>query len=95
MNAVIKSLDDSLDNDYRRAQTEAGWLSQITPPGDEVGSQRYVAAANKSGSAYQQFLQGALDYTTAYRDTLKQIRDAYQNQDQATLDTLRGIGKAV
>jgi hypothetical protein len=95
MDKVIQSLDDSLDHDFRQAQTEARWLTQIAPPGDEVGSHGYTKAANKSGASYQEFLKGAVDYTGAYVDTLKQIRTAYQNQDHAALDALRGIGKAV
>ncbi|HEV7978553.1 hypothetical protein [Amycolatopsis sp.] len=94
MDRVIKSLDDSIHNEYQRAQDEAVWLAQIIPPGDEVGSQGYVASANASGASYQQFLVSAVNYTTAYRDTLIVIRDAYQNQDQASLDALRGIRKA-
>ncbi len=95
MDAVIKSLEDSLENQFREAQTQASWLSQIKSPGDEVGSQGYVAAANNSGASYQAFLDGAFKYTSAYLDTLKKIRTAYQEQDQAALDALRQIGKAV
>ncbi|WET79535.1 hypothetical protein P3102_36910 [Amycolatopsis sp. QT-25] len=95
MNKVIKSLEDSLETDFREAQTQASWLNQITPPGDEVGSQGYVTAANNSGTSYQAFLDGAFNYTSAYLDTLKKIRTAYQEQDRAALDALRQIGKVV
>jgi hypothetical protein len=95
MDQVIKSLEDSLENEFREAQTHASWLNQITPPGDEVGSQGYAAAANNSGTSYQAFLDSAFNYTSAYLDTLKKIRTAYQEQDQAALDALRQIGKAV
>ncbi|MFK0243089.1 hypothetical protein ACIQUM_00205 [Amycolatopsis azurea] len=95
MDKVIKSLEDSLENEFREAQRQASWLNQISPPGDEVGSQGYVAAANSSGGAYQAFLDGAFKYTSAYLDTLKKIRTAYVEQDQAALDALRQIGKAV
>jgi hypothetical protein len=94
MNAVIKDLQASLDNDYSRAQNEAAWLTQIKPPGTEVGSEGYVAAANASGASYQQFLQSGVEYTTSYLETLKQIRDAYERQDHAALDALRATGKA-
>ncbi len=93
MDQVIKSLEDSLENDFSRAQDHATWLTLIQPPGQEVGSEGYAAAANKSGAAYQAFLQDARDYTLAYLDTLKKIRTAYQEQDQAALDALRKIGK--
>ncbi|MFC9250570.1 hypothetical protein [Amycolatopsis thailandensis] len=95
MDKVIKSLEDSLENEFREAQTHASWLNQIKPPGDEVGSQGYVVAANNSGASYQAFLDGAWKYTNAYLDTLKKIRTAYVEQDQAALDSLRQIGKAV
>ncbi|RSN59060.1 hypothetical protein DMH01_24035 [Amycolatopsis sp. WAC 04182] len=93
MDKVIKSLEDCLKNDFRRAQNEAVWLDQIKPPGEEVGSQGYVVAANKSGAEYKNFLQSAEQYTRAYVDTLIQIRTAYQEQDQAAIDALRQIGK--
>ncbi|GAB3703293.1 hypothetical protein GCM10027598_02270 [Amycolatopsis oliviviridis] len=93
MDAVIKSLEDCIKNDFRRAQNEAVWLDQIKPPGDEVGSQGYVAAANKSGAEYKNFLKGSEQYTRSYVDTLIQIRTAYQEQDQAAIDALRQIGK--
>lgn len=93
MDSVIKSLEDCIDTDFRRAQDEASWLTQIKPPGDEVGSQGYTTAANASGAAYQAFLEGARNYTTSYLKTLKQIRTAYQEQDQAAIDALRQIGK--
>ncbi|WP_394360193.1 PE domain-containing protein [Amycolatopsis sp. SB7-3] len=93
MDHVIKSLEDCIDTDFRLAQNEATWLTQIKPPGDEVGSQGYTTAANASGAAYQAFLKGAQDYTTSYVRTLKQIRTAYKAQDQAAIDALRQIGK--
>ncbi|ANN14352.1 hypothetical protein SD37_00890 [Amycolatopsis orientalis] len=93
MDKVIKSLEDCIENDFSQAQDHATWLTMIQPPGQEVGSEGYAAAANKSGAAYQDFLQGARDYTMAYLGTLKQIRTAYQEQDQAALDALRQIGK--
>lgn len=95
MDKVIKSLDDCLRDDFSRANTEATMLTGIDAMGDEVASQGYVALANTSGAAYQEFLRSAVDYTTAYRDTMIQIRDAYQKQDQAALDALRNVGKAL
>ncbi|RSM66512.1 hypothetical protein DMH03_05235 [Amycolatopsis sp. WAC 01376] len=95
MDKVIKALQDSLDNDYSRANVEATFLTGIDAMGKEVGSEGYVAKANASGAAYQEFLRSAVDYTTAYVDTLRQIRDAYQRQDQAALDAIRDVGKAV
>jgi hypothetical protein len=94
MDAVIKDLDDSLKFDYRRANAEATNLVGIDAMGHEVASEGYVEIANRSGASYQEFLRSAADYTTAYRDTLVQIRDAYVNQDQAALDALRDAGKA-
>jgi len=94
MDKVIKSLEDCLENDFRKARREADVLNQIQPPGHEVGSEGYTVAANNSGTAYQAFMQGAWDYTNSYLDTLRQIRTAYQNQDQAAIDALRRIGKA-
>jgi hypothetical protein len=93
MNAVIKDLQTSLDNEYSQAQNDAAWLTQIKSPGTEVGSEGYVAAANASGASYQRFLQSGVEYTTSYLETLKQIRDAYQRQDHAALEALRATGK--
>lgn len=93
MDAVIKSLEDCLETNFSRAKAEAAWLTQIKPPGDEVGSQGYTAAALTSGASYQTFLQGAYDYTLAYLETLRRVRTAYQEQDQAAIDALRQIGK--
>ncbi|WP_410662707.1 hypothetical protein [Amycolatopsis sp. lyj-84] len=95
MDKVIKALQDSLDNDFSRANVEATFLTGIDAMGKEVGSEGYVAKANASGAAYQEFLRSAVDYTSAYVDTLRQIRDAYQRQDQAALDAIRDVGKAV
>jgi hypothetical protein len=95
MEVVIANLENSLKSDYQNALENANWLTQIKPMGDEVGSQGYVSAANNSGAAYTDFLQGAIDYTTAYVQTLKDIRTAYQNQDQASLEAIRESGKAV
>ncbi|WP_340686127.1 hypothetical protein LCL61_07235 [Amycolatopsis coloradensis] len=93
MDVVIKSLEDCLENNFTRAKTEASWLTQIKPPGDEVGSQGYTQAAVNSGAAYQTFLEGARQYTISYLETLRKIRTAYQEQDQAAIDALRQIGK--
>ncbi|MBB5853862.1 hypothetical protein ACFQ05_11190 [Amycolatopsis umgeniensis] len=93
MDKVIKSLEECMDKDFSRARFEATWLDQIQPPGTEVGSEGFAAAANTSGAAYKTFLQSAWDYTDAYLATLKKIRTAYQQQDQAALDALRQIGK--
>ncbi|WP_337823591.1 hypothetical protein [Amycolatopsis sp. A1MSW2902] len=90
---VIKSLEDSLDGDHERASKQARLLTQIVPPGSEVGSQGYADVANKPGIAYNNFLTGAVSYITAYVDTLKQIRTAYQNNDQNAKDQLRAAGK--
>lgn len=95
MDKVIKSLEDSLDNQYRRALEESSHLTGIDAMGDEVASHGYVALANQSGASYQAFLKGAIDYTTAYMQTLQDIRDAYQKQDQAALDAIRQVGKAL
>ncbi|MFJ4102519.1 PE domain-containing protein [Amycolatopsis japonica] len=93
MDQVIKSLEDSLQVDFGDAQDQANWLTQIQPPGDEVGSIGYADAANRSGAEYQKFLRGAREYTESYLETLKTIRKAYQEQDQAALDALRQVGK--
>jgi hypothetical protein len=91
---VIKELQDSLDNEYLTAKSHAGWLTQIIAPGSDLASMQYTASAVTSGGAYGSFLQSAIDYTQAYVKTLTDIRTAYQNQDHAALDALRGIGKA-
>ncbi len=93
MDAVIKSLEECIENNFGRAKTEAEWLTQIKPPGAEVGSEGYTTAAINSGRSYQVFLEGARQYTVAYLETLRKIRTAYQEQDQAAIDTLRQIGK--
>ncbi|MFI6300587.1 hypothetical protein ACIBCH_01825 [Amycolatopsis thailandensis] len=95
MDKVIKSLEDSLDDQYRRALEESSHLTGIDAMGDEVASHGYVALANQSGASYQAFLKGAIDYTTAYMQTLQDIRNAYQKQDQAALDAIRQVGKAL
>ncbi|WP_326567239.1 PE domain-containing protein [Amycolatopsis rhabdoformis] len=91
---VITELEDSLDHEYFSAQDHAGWLTQIIAPGSDLASEQYTTSAVVSGGSYQSFLQGAVDYTQAYVETLKSIRTAYQNQDHAALDALRNIGKA-
>lgn len=93
MDKVIKSLEDCVRLDFGDAQDQATWLTQVQPPGDEVGSKGYAEAANRSGAEYQRFLRGAREYTESYLDTLKTIRKAYQEQDQAALDALRQVGK--
>ncbi|WP_409493438.1 PE domain-containing protein [Amycolatopsis sp. cmx-11-12] len=93
MDKVIKSLEDCLQGDFTTAQNEATWLTQIKPPGAEVGSEGYAAAAVNSGRSYQDFLRGARAYTDAYVSTLHEIKTAYQNQDQAAIDALCQIGK--
>ncbi|WP_037364393.1 PE domain-containing protein [Amycolatopsis orientalis] len=90
---VITTLEDSLDGDHQVAKEKAKILMQIVPPGAEVGSQGYADVANKSGVAYNSFLTGAINYIQAYVDTLKQIRTAYQNNDQNAKDQLRAAGK--
>lgn len=94
MAKVIKEIDQTLHTDLRTARNEAANLVQVRAPGSEVGSQGYAATAKNSGVAYQQFLDSAVNYLTAYRDKLQEISDAYQRQDQAALDALRGTGKA-
>ncbi len=95
MDNVIKLLQDCVERDFSRARAEASNLTGIDAMGDEVGSQGYVAMANQSGAAYQSFLNGAAAYAQAYMQTLIDIRTAYQNQDQAALDAIRSIGKAL
>ena len=93
MDKVIKSLEDSASGDFRDAQSEAQAYTYVKPPGDEVASQGYVDAVVASGRAYNDSIQGVIDYTVAYVETLKKIRTAYQQQDQATIDALRGNSK--
>ncbi|MFC3453160.1 hypothetical protein [Amycolatopsis speibonae] len=95
MDKVIKSLEDSLENHFRRALTEASHLTGIDAMGDEIASDGYVATANKSGEAYQNFLDGAANYTRAYVATLRDIKKAYEQQDQTAIDALRTVGKAL
>ncbi|MGW4394423.1 hypothetical protein ACWEHA_03980 [Amycolatopsis nivea] len=93
IDAVIKNLEDSINGDHQESVTKAAVLMQIVPPGSEVGSQGYADVANKSGASYYEFAQGAQTYVSAYVDTLKQIRTAYQNNDQDAKDQLRSAGK--
>ncbi|MEU4669473.1 PE domain-containing protein [Amycolatopsis sp. NPDC023774] len=94
MDKVIQQLDDTVQGDYTTAGNEADYLAAIQPPGKEIGSMQYAATANESGRSYQQFLASSIEYTKAYRDTLIDIRKAYQNQDQAAIDALKSSGKA-
>ncbi|MEV4600431.1 hypothetical protein AB0K15_23880 [Amycolatopsis sp. NPDC049253] len=95
MDKVITQLEDSLDGDYAEARRHAAKLMQIPSPGSEVGSQGYVQTASASGAAYNQFLKGATDFVSAYVKTLKDIRTAYQNNDEQTKEQLRNFGKAL
>ncbi|HET6286753.1 MAG TPA: hypothetical protein VFG15_08380 [Amycolatopsis sp.] len=95
MDAVINQLQDCIERDFSRARAEASNLTGIDAMGAEVASDGYVAKANESGAAYQSFLNGAAAYAQAYMQTLIDIRTAYQNQDQAALDAIRSIGKAL
>ncbi|MET7990263.1 hypothetical protein ABZU76_05070 [Amycolatopsis sp. NPDC005232] len=92
---VITQLEDSLDGDYAEARRHAAKLMQIPAPGSEVGSQGYVQTASASGASYNQFLKGATDFISAYVKTLKDIRTAYQNNDEQTKEQLRNFGKAL
>jgi hypothetical protein len=95
VDTVIKDLEDSIKNDFRRAREESTHLTAIDSMGDEVASKVYVEAANRSGAAYLDFMQGAIRYTQAYVNALKEIKTAYENQDQAALDAIRATGKAL
>jgi len=95
MDSVIKQLQTCIERDFSRARAEASNLTGIDAMGAEVASDGYVAKANESGAAYQAFLNGAAAYAQAYMQTLIDIKTAYQNQDQAALDAIRSIGKAL
>lgn len=95
MDAVIKDLEDSIKHDFSRASNETIHLTGIDAMGDEVASHVYVDNANRSGESYQAFLRGASKYVTAYVATLKDIKKAYEQQDQAALDAIRNAGKAI
>jgi hypothetical protein len=90
---VINQLQDLVDEKLRAMMTEARTLVQIRPPGDESASQKFVKAANDSGSSYQAALQGRVESAQSYVDTLKKIRDAYRRQDHVALDALRETNK--
>ncbi|MEC3980653.1 PE domain-containing protein [Amycolatopsis sp. H20-H5] len=95
MDSVIKDLEDSIKHDFSRATNEVSHLTGIDAMGDEVASHVYVDAANRSGAQYQAFLTSAVDYTRAYVKTLRDIKTAYEQQDQAAIDALRDTGKAL
>lgn len=95
MAKVIKSLEDCIENNFSSAMREAAYLTGIDAMGDEVASHGYVATANESGASYQTFLDGARKFTRAYADTLVEIKTAYEKQDQAAIDALRSVGKAL
>ncbi|WP_033289953.1 PE domain-containing protein [Amycolatopsis jejuensis] len=91
MDTVLKSLHETLDNNLIKAQDDAGRLTGIDAPGDEIASHSYVDIANKTGKSYQDYLAGAVKFLTSYAETLTTIRDAYRRQDHAALDALRTI----
>ncbi|MEU3627405.1 hypothetical protein BS329_06595 [Amycolatopsis coloradensis] len=95
MDNVIKRLQECIERDFSRARAEASNLTGIDAMGAEIASDGYVAMANASGAAYQTFLNGAAAYAQAYMQTLIDIKTAYQNQDQAALDAIRSLGKAL
>ncbi|MFD5090818.1 hypothetical protein ACFWMR_09460 [Amycolatopsis thailandensis] len=95
MDKVIKSLEDCIENNFSSAMREASYLTGIDAMGDEVASQGYVKIANESGASYQNFLDGARKFTRAYADKLVEIKTAYEKQDQAAIDALRSVGKAL
>ncbi|MFD5243024.1 hypothetical protein ACFWIW_00695 [Amycolatopsis sp. NPDC058340] len=95
MSKVIESLEDCIENNFSSAMREAAHLTGIDAMGDEVASQGYVKIANESGASYQTFLDGARKFTRAYADKLVEIKAAYEKQDQAAIDALRSVGKAL
>jgi hypothetical protein len=90
MDKVIRNLEDVVINDLRRMEAEGQYVTGIDPPGDEVVSQNYSADANRSGESWNNAFKGNTDFLDAYIRTLKDIRDAYQRQDDAALDALQG-----
>lgn len=92
MDKVIQELEDSLDGDFRKAQNHGQMMALMTPPGGENVSTNYVSSVVKTVVAHNEFVKGAVDYVTAYLETLKKVRAAYVNQDHAAMDDLRKTG---
>ncbi|SFA78646.1 hypothetical protein SAMN05216266_101423 [Amycolatopsis marina] len=90
MLGVIQSLDDVVKDDLGRMESEADKIVGIDPPGHEEVSESYVNAANRAGASWNAQFSNNKNFLIAYIDTLKEIHDAYQRQDEAALDALRG-----
>jgi hypothetical protein len=94
MDALILDLQDRIDVDLGTMQAHTVHLTVIQPPGDEVASMQYAEAANRAGREFLTSHESSVQFLTAYVETLRRIRTAYQEQDQAAIDALRGNGKA-
>jgi hypothetical protein len=94
MDALIQDLQDRIDVDLGNMQAHSVHLTVIQPPGDEVASAQYAEAANRAGREFLTAHESSVQFLTAYVETLRRIRTAYQEQDQAAIDALRGNGKA-
>ncbi|WP_091611663.1 PE domain-containing protein [Amycolatopsis saalfeldensis] len=94
MDKVIQKLEGLLDDDLDEAQRHAQVIMQIRPPGGENVSNSFANAAIQSANQYNGFLQGAVNFLMSYVDVLKQVKTAYEKQDHAAIDALRGSGKA-
>ncbi|RZQ65396.1 PE domain-containing protein [Amycolatopsis suaedae] len=90
IDGLIRKLEDIRQGPLREGERRAPRLIGITPPGDEIASQNYVADANRSGASYARQLQANVEFLEAYVETLVAIKNAYQAQDEAALAALRG-----
>lgn len=63
----------------------------IKSPADDVISKDYIDSAVKSIKTFNDAHNAITDYLQSYVWTLRQIRDAYVQQDEAALDALRGV----
>jgi hypothetical protein len=90
MQGVIDNLEAVADRDFRRIEQDAEAIIGIDPPGYEMVSERYVTAANNAGAEANTQFGNNIEFLNAYIGTLKDIYSAYQSQDEAALDALRG-----
>jgi hypothetical protein len=90
MQGVIRNLEDVVELDLERMENEADAVVGIDAPGHEVVSESYVNDANRAGTSWNTQYSDNKNFLIAYINTLKDIHDAYQRQDEAALDALRG-----
>jgi hypothetical protein len=90
---VINQLQDLVDYNLRKIQSETQTFAQIPSKVQDPASLGYESRADASISVYSRAIQGRVTAVSSYIDTLRQIRDAYKNQDHAALKALRTENK--